>query len=244
MKHSAWFALIAIIACALPAWGDDFDSAGVKIHYTITGQGDPVILIHGLYSSGAMNWDLPGITAELAKSHEVITFDLRGHGKSDKPAGESAYGVEMSEDVLRLMDHLHIAKAKIAGYSLGGMIAMKFVVMHPDRVTSAVLGGMGWLRQGGYLQRVWEDKTPRNTMGTPVACVNAIANLAVTRDQVLAIKVPMTVLVGDRDPTRVLYVKPLEQLRPDIPVHVITGAGHIECVTKPEFKEDLAAALK
>lgn len=142
------------------------------------------------------------------------------------------------------MDHLHIAKARIVGYSLGGMIAMKFVVMHPERVHSVVLGGMGWLKEGGFLQRVWERMSPRNTLGTPPACVNSIGQLAVTKEQVLAIKTPITVLAGDRDPCLALYVKPLEAIRPDIPVHLIAGAGHLDCIAKPQFKADLETALK
>lgn len=243
MKNPVLLSFVILLACMAGVCADDFDSAGVKIHYTVTGRGEPVILVHGLYSSAWMNWDLPGTTAELAKHFQVITFDLRGHGKSDKPAAESAYGTEMVEDVVRLMDHLHIAKARVVGYSLGGMIVMKLVVMHPDRVTSAVLGGMGWLKEGGALQVVWEKMSPRDTMGTPPACVRSIARLAVTREQVAAIKTPITILVGDRDPCLSLYVKPLEAVRPDIPVHIIDGAGHLNCIMKPEFKEQLESAL-
>ena len=235
--------MILLLGWVTSGRGDDFDSAGVKIHYTVSGRGEPVILVHGLYSSAAMNWDLPGTTAELAKHCQVITFDLRGHGESGKPAGDAAYGVEMSEDIARLMDHLRIPKARIAGYSLGGMIVMKFVVMHPDRVTSAVLGGMGWLREESFLQQVWERMSPRNTAGTPAACLRGVARLAVTREQVLAIKTPLTIIVGDRDPCRALYVKPLEEARPDIPVRIIPGAGHLACIAKPEFKTQLETAL-
>ena len=91
-----------------------------------------------------MNWGLPGASALLAKHFQVITLDCRGHGQSDKPESEGAYGTNMVEDVVRLMDHLNIQKARVAGYSMGGMIAMKLVVTHPDRVTCIVLGGMGW----------------------------------------------------------------------------------------------------
>jgi len=54
---------VALIFTAMHSVADDFDSAGVKIHYAVQGEGDPVILIHGLYSNGRMNWDLPGTTA-------------------------------------------------------------------------------------------------------------------------------------------------------------------------------------
>src|SRR5882757_5905362 len=120
---------------------DQFDSAGVKIHYAVQGKGEPIILIHGLYSNSRLNWDLGGTTKLLAEHFQVITMDCRGHGQSDKPEAEDAYGINMVEDVVRLMDHLGIQSTRIAGYSMGGMIALKLVIMHPDRVSRAILGG-------------------------------------------------------------------------------------------------------
>src|SRR5262245_47419701 len=146
MKTLSVLAACAALLCIglATAVADEFDSAGVRIHYTIHGRGDPVILIHGLYSNGRMNWDLTGITAELANQHQVIALDCRGHGQSGKPEAEGSYGTNMVEDVVRLMNHLKIARAQVVGYSMGGMIAMKLATMHPDRLSSVVLGGMGW----------------------------------------------------------------------------------------------------
>jgi len=243
MKPFALFASLFFVGSMNCARADDFDSAGVKIHYSVTGQGDPVILVHGLYASALMNWDLPGITKELALHHRVIAPDMRGHGQSGKPTGESAYGTPMVEDLVRLMDHLGIGKARVAGYSMGGIIVLKLLVMHPDRVDTAVLGGMGWLEENSLLQHVWERMSPPNLGGTPPACVHGIAKLAVTRQEVQAIKTPVTIIVGDRDPCRGLYVVPLQRVRPDWLVRIILGAGHLECILKPEFKTALEAAL-
>src|SRR2546429_559405 len=66
-----------------------FDSDGVKIAYIEAGEGEPVVLVHGLHSSAAMNWELPGTFARLAKKYHVVAMDLRGHGTSDKPEGEA-----------------------------------------------------------------------------------------------------------------------------------------------------------
>jgi pimeloyl-ACP methyl ester carboxylesterase len=69
---------------------------------------------------------------------ELIAFDCRGHGKSDKPHEQSKYGAEMAEDVVRLLDHLHIEKAHLLGYSMGAFIAGKVAATHPDRVLSLI----------------------------------------------------------------------------------------------------------
>lgn len=235
--------LTALSLLALPLRADDFDSAGVKIHYTVQGTGAPVILIHGLYASAQKNWGFNGVISNLAQHYHVIALDCRGHGDSDKPTGEGDYGIKMVDDVVHLMDHLNVPTANIVGYSMGGMIALKLAVAHPDRVHSVVLGGMGWLQEGSPLQRVWENMGGRgNSAGTP-ALLHGFADFAVTADQVKALKMPMQIVVGDRDPCRRLYVEPLIQLRPEIPVHIVEGAGHILCIMKPEFKTDLDTAL-
>jgi pimeloyl-ACP methyl ester carboxylesterase len=233
-------AAAAFFLAAIPCLADDFDSAGVKIHYAVQGAGDPVILIHGLYASAQMNWGAPGIIADLAPHYRVIALDCRGHGQSDKPAGEGEYGVKMVEDVVRLMDHLHLPAAHIVGYSMGGMIALKLAVTHPERVRSAILGGMGWLQEGTPLQHVWEAMGGH---GGNSALLHGFGEFAVTAAQVQALKMPIEVIVGERDPCRRMYVAPLLQIRPDIPEHVIAGAGHLVCVIKPEFKTELDAAL-
>jgi pimeloyl-ACP methyl ester carboxylesterase len=222
---------------------DEFMSKDVKIHYEVKGKGEPVILIHGLASSASMNWELPGIIAELSRHYQVIAFDNRGHGRSDKPQAEGQYGVEMVEDVVRLMDHLHLSKANVVGYSLGGMITLKLLVLHPDRVSSAVLGGMGWLKAGSQVQHFWEAMQGRGVSKVPPACLHGIASLAVTEAEVKAVRAPVMILVGERDICRRLYVDPLAKARPDWPVHVIKDAGHINCVGKRDFAAQLAAAL-
>jgi pimeloyl-ACP methyl ester carboxylesterase len=166
-------------------------------------------------------------------------LDLPGHGESDKPENEAAYGVQMVEDVRLLLDHLKIRKAHVVGYSLGGMVTAKFLTMHQDRVRSAILGGMGWLRQGSGLQKIWERMPAREGVRAPAACVRSFGKLAVTEPQLKAIRVPVEIIVGDRDPVRRLYVTPLQSVRPDWPVVEIPDAGHIICIMKPQFKAEI-----
>lgn len=124
--------------------GDVFDSHGVPIYYTVEGSGDPLVLIHGVAANADLNWRRPGVTQTLARDFKVIAFDLRGHGRSGQPTDPAQYGGEMVEDVVRLMDHLHIDKAHVAGYSLGGFITLKLLATHPERVRSAAICAAGW----------------------------------------------------------------------------------------------------
>jgi pimeloyl-ACP methyl ester carboxylesterase len=151
---------LALVGCllVLPGVGrgaeeEYFDSNGVKIHYVVEGQGEPVLLIHGFTSSIEGQWGTPGIIKALAKDYRVIALDNRGHGKSDKPHDPKQYGTEMVEDAVRLLDHLKIDKAHVVGYSMGGMIACKLLATHPDRLLSATLGGSGGIREGATPRR-------------------------------------------------------------------------------------------
>jgi pimeloyl-ACP methyl ester carboxylesterase len=223
-----------------------FDSNGVKISYTVQGKGEPVVLIHGWLSSGAINWELPGTVALLAKDHQVIALDVRGHGQSEKPTKEDAYGPELVADVVRLLDHLKIEKAHIVGYSMGGIIAGNFIAMHPDRVLSGTLGGMGWLQEGGLGEWLFSQigKNDPNAKAQTI-CGRSLAKLALTEKEIKSIKVPMTVLVGDDDGVgKKLYVEPLKSARKDWTVTEIKGADHFSCIMKQQFRDELAAWIK
>lgn len=124
--------------------GHHFDSNGVRIHYTDEGHGEPVILLHGFVLNADLNWRRFGIVQDLARDHRVINMDLRGHGLSGKPHNAQAYGMEMVEDVRRLMDHLGLDRAHLIGYSTGGFITLKFLTLYPERVITAAATGMAY----------------------------------------------------------------------------------------------------
>ncbi|MEA3213705.1 MAG: hypothetical protein QOE70_6762 [Chthoniobacter sp.] len=242
------FSLAATIVVFTGAhlFADDFDSAGVKIHYTVQGRGEPVILIHGLFANGPLNWSGPGITAALAKRAQVILVDCRGHGLSDKPSGEHDYGVQMVEDLGRLMDHLHLSSAHLIGYSMGAMITLKFASLHPERVRSAILGGAGWMEDGALFER-FASGTGGTGPGQRNAALGSLlagfSEFSVPAEAVKSLRVPIEIIIGEQDFNRRLGVEPLLRLRPDLTEHVIADANHLTCVIKPQFKAEVEAAL-
>jgi pimeloyl-ACP methyl ester carboxylesterase len=127
----------------------------VKIHYCVAGEGEPVILLHGFVFSIEPAWVAGGFFDELSQTYRVAAMDLRGHGQSGKPHDPKSYGLEMINDVLRLMDHLRFDEAHLVGYSLGGMLACKCLEIAPQRLRSVVIGGAGWVREGDGAHRSW-----------------------------------------------------------------------------------------
>lgn len=232
-------------AAALPKT-QFFDAGGVKIAYFVEGEGEPVVLIHGWLSSAGINWVLPGTVELLAKEYQMIGFDVPAHGLSDKPTDEKAYGDALVEDVVRLLDHLKIEKAHVVGYSMGSIIAGNFIVRHPERVHSGMLGGMGWLQTGSGAQWFFSQvgKRDKETKAQAV-CGRSFAKLALREDEMKSIHVPMTMLVGADDKlVKKLYVDPLKKVRPDWPVIEIKDAGHFTCIVKEDFRKAIVDWLK
>ncbi len=139
--------LIAIILHRVP--GQYLDIDGLKLYYRVEGSGVPVLLIHGYGAHSDVNWRLPGVIRVLRRKYQVITFDVRGHGLSDRPHEPEKYGLEMAKDVVRLLDHLHIEKAHVVGYSMGGFITIRLLSLCPERLLSAVPCASGYEKPEG-----------------------------------------------------------------------------------------------
>ncbi len=109
----------------------------MQLHYQSIGNGTPLIFIHGLFGSGD-NWR--SIAKHFADDYQVITLDLRNHGRS--PHGAVQDYASMAEDFLALFDELGIQKAHLVGHSMGGKAAMQFATQHPALVNKLVVVDM------------------------------------------------------------------------------------------------------
>lgn len=113
---------------------------GINVHYQVKGEGPDVVMIHGVTSSLAI-W-YAKVMPELGRDFRVTAYDLRGHGYSDPtPTGYTSR--QMADDLLALLDHLNVEKARIVGHSFGGSIALNLALLHPERVEAVVLGDTG-----------------------------------------------------------------------------------------------------
>src|SRR3954463_11390101 len=122
-----------------------FHNGAVEIAYLDEGEGNPIVLVHGFASSKNVNWVYPTWVSELRKDkRRVIALDNRGHGDSAKLYDPAQYAIaEMAGDVVALMDRLDVARADIMGYSMGGRIAAHLALTAPQRMRSAIFGGIG-----------------------------------------------------------------------------------------------------
>ena len=118
---------------------------GVDIAYEVAGEGQPMVLLHGFASTAEDNWGRTGWVQALERTRrQIVTIDLRGHGKSGHPHDEDAYaGGKLVHDVIAVMDELGIQKADLMGFSMGAGLAMRLAAQYGDRFDKVVLAGVG-----------------------------------------------------------------------------------------------------
>ncbi|NJC09065.1 pimeloyl-ACP methyl ester carboxylesterase [Polymorphobacter fuscus] len=243
---------------------DDFLSFdGVRIGWHELGHGRPLLLLHGLFSSGDMNWRRYGAAAEIAGAgHRVIMPDFRAHGVSAAPHDAVAYPPDvLAMDIEALVKHLGIDDFDLGGYSLGARTAMRLLVrgMQPGR---AILSGMGLAGlTGGTDRAAWflnvianADSFASGTAEYAAAAfmkANNIDGAAVAHvlrsqvstpaDAIAAVATRTLVLCGvdDRDNGAAAE---LAMTLPNAALVEIPG-NHMSAVTKPDFGTAIAAWL-
>ena len=105
---------------------------GVELYYEVHGAGPVLLLTHG-YSATSQMWR--GQIEVLAKDHTLVLWDMRGHGRSDYPADQSAYSEAATvADMAALLDEVGAPTAIVGGLSLGGYMSLAFNRVHPERV--------------------------------------------------------------------------------------------------------------
>jgi len=128
------------------------DSDSTLIYYQVRGVGDPLVLIMGFGADGNV-WEKH--VAVYEKHFRCILIDNRGVGKSDQPEGP--YSTEqMAKDVVAVMDHAGINRARVAGISMGGAITQQLVLNYPEKVQSMALIST-WPRFNNYAKTVYKN---------------------------------------------------------------------------------------
>jgi 2-succinyl-6-hydroxy-2,4-cyclohexadiene-1-carboxylate synthase len=110
---------------------------GIKLHVEISGDGPPLLLLHG-FTGSCRTWD--PFLHSWTKSNRVIAVDIIGHGESEAPVDPARYSMENGvEDLAALLDYLEIGEVSVLGYSMGGRLALSFTVLQPARVRALLL---------------------------------------------------------------------------------------------------------
>lgn len=244
-----------------------FHNGSVEIAYLDEGEGDPIILVHGFASTKDINWVYPSWVSTLTKAgRRVIALDNRGHGGSAKLYDPEDYHIGiMAGDVRALMDHLNIVRADMMGYSMGGRITAYLAHRNPERLRSAVLGGIGIGlvddegRPGenvasaleaaslddvtdpvGRTFRAFADQT-RSDRRALAACMRGSRRL-MTREEAASIAVPVLIAVGTIDDIAGSAQR-LSEVIPGSQVLDIPNRDHMRAVGDRVYKDGVLEFL-
>ena len=224
-----------------------FDSAGVQIRYVEQGSGAPIVLMHGYTGTLDRHFLANGVFANLAKEYRVIAMDLRGHGKSGKPHAADAYGEEMARDVVRLLDHLKIQRAHVAGYSLGAFIAARLATLHQERLLSVVyIAGLP-LRDLSFMEKFAHDSITELESDLPfkslVAALQPPGGKPPTEDEMRKAMAPL-VAANDVEAFAALWrgyktlaVSDAQLAAVRVPSIVLVGGADINAAGVPELNK-------
>lgn len=225
-----------------------------------TGDGEPILLIHGFASSNAANWVMPGWVKTLTEAgYRAIALDNRGHGASTKSYDQADYTPQkMAGDAAALLAHLAIGKAHVFGYSMGARIAAFLALAEPQLVATLILGGLGigmvdgvgdWdpiaealsapdpatiTHARGKMFRAFADQT-RSDRKALAACI-ATSRELLSEDDVSRIAQPTLIGVGTKDDIGG-SAEALAALMPNASAFDIEGRDHMLSVGDRTFKK-------
>jgi pimeloyl-ACP methyl ester carboxylesterase len=236
---------------------------GLILAFREMGEGRPLVLIHGFFSTASVNWVRYGHAATIAaRGYRMIMPDLRGHGDSAKPHEASAYPPDvLADDGFALIEHLGLTDYDLGGYSLGARTTIRMLARgaQPGR---AIVAGAGWdgivntAGRGAHFRHIltnlgtfergsadWMAEAFLKTVGgDPVALLHVLDTFVDTpRVDLERIETPTLVLMGSDDHD----TGSGEDLAAALPhgTYVVIPGNHMNAVTKPDLGTAIADFL-
>jgi len=245
---------------SLPSNGHYFTAPdGTRIYYEVQGNGKPVILIHGFMNT-SNNWKHTLLYDTLLKSgYQVITLDLRGNGRSDKPHTSEAYANDAeAKDIMQLATLLHLSAYEVVGYSRGSIITARLLVLD-KRIAKAVIGGMGeqftnpqWPRRIQFYHALAADtvaalhdmvsNAKKNGLDVHALAFQQKEQPSTSAAQLQQIHIPVAVICGDKDSANGNGAM-LAAMIPNAKFMTVPGEHNTAWGTK-EFAEKIMGFLK
>jgi pimeloyl-ACP methyl ester carboxylesterase len=223
----------------------DLERGGVRLYYELHGSdgGIPLLLTHGFGASSQM-W-APNV-APLGAERQVITWDLRGHGRSSCPADQSEYTqAACLADMVALLDMCGTSRAVLGGLSLGGYLSLAFWLAYPQRVAALVLCDTGPGFRSDEARQRWNDRSMATADrleqdGNSLGLARAARGILTQRDgrvidSLPAIDVPVLVIVGGDDRSFLGAAEYMAAKIPSADHVVIPDAGHSCNLDQPDL---------
>ena len=244
--------------------------AGVQIYYEVHGSGPALLLSHG-YSATSQMWR--GQIEAFSRHYKLITWDMRGHGRSDYPEDQSAYSEDATvDDMAAVLDEVGARDAIIGGLSLGGYMSLAFRLRHPERVRALLIIDTGPGFKNDEARAAWnkhaatyalefekngleslKSRSPEMAESShrdASGLIKAAKGMLTQRDpgvinSLPKINVPSLVLVGSEDKPFLAAADYMASKIPGAVKVVIPNAGHAVNIDQPQaFNAAVLAFLK
>jgi pimeloyl-ACP methyl ester carboxylesterase len=126
--------------------GDRVDVNGMQMYYEVSGEGDPLVVLHGAY----MNIPTMGeIIPMLAETHKVYAIEMQGHGRTTDIDRPITYP-NLADDVAAFMDAVGLVKADVFGYSMGAAAGLQLAIRHPEKVDQLIAASTAYDVEGWH----------------------------------------------------------------------------------------------
>lgn len=146
--------------------GNTVDVNGMEMYYEVSGEGEPLVILHGAYMNiPAMG----GIIPKLAETHKVYALEFQGHGRTEDIDRPITYP-NLADDVAAFMDAVGIEKADVFGYSMGAAAGLQLAIRHPEKVDQLVAASVSYDLSGAqpeFLAMI-PTMTPEMFIGSPM----------------------------------------------------------------------------
>ena len=238
-------------AAAAHADGSIADLRGIKMYYEIHGKGPPLILLHGGAGDGRQfSKQVPFFEG----TYKLIVPDACAQGRTTDRPGPLSYHA-MAEDVVALMDRLHVTKARVMGWSDGGNVGLDLAIHHPDRISHLVTFGANFSPDGANAQdRAWADTATAAAFGPDMKkgyqaispnrdhyeeAMNKIIQLWKTQpnfttEELGRIRAKTMIVAGEFDLVRREHTEALAKAIPGAKLWIVPGANHGVMIDKAD----------
>jgi pimeloyl-ACP methyl ester carboxylesterase len=241
---------------------------GVRLYYEVHGNGPAILLTHG-FSATSQMWS--GQIDTLSRNHQLILWDMRGHGNSASPPDQALYTeAATAADMAAILDAAGAVDAVIGGLSLGGYMSLAFHLAHPARTRALMIFDSGPGYKSADARRQWNENVEATARDfeirgldrlksrspemsgshhrTAEGLIRAARGMMAQRDARIieslpGIAVPTLVLVGERDTPFLAAAEYMAGKIPNASKVVIPGAGHAANIDQPAAFNDAVEAF-
>ncbi len=226
---------------------------GLDVYYETHGAGAPLVLLHG--GLHTIELSFARLLPQLAQTRQVVAIEMQGHGHTADIDRELT-PEHLADDVAGVLDELGIEQADVFGFSLGGIVALKFAMRHPARAGRVAVAG-AHIHGDGYRPGIFDMTSdllpsqedfqamydtyvavapdPQHFEAFAAKASEMVEKLAWPVEDLATVRSPVLLIIGDRDFVRVEHAAQMQEHVPDARLAVLPNTTHMSVTERPDL---------